>query len=588
MAKAERQGWNTWDRFQKAGVVEDSVLFNDDDIIKDNTLGRTKKTLGICWPIDAAVAYTLASHGPDAQLTLADMVNQNTKIASVMMSGKVQWGTVPNPHAESCGHDEVFAYDMCFREPLINSYGNIEFGSADIMEWEHWNDMSDDMKARLSFRMSQEMYNLTANEHRPRHHMILTPLYDDIRAFIMERMGATGWSLNDLFDRLDMTATKGVCGWKDDPEKVGTCAHHDTTNYTGWIMLKERSDNDACKTLWRRGKGCVVSSRTHHDPLESRLGWNYTNKIPRDTVVVFDRVKRSLAQSIPDEFVIEQIKGSIARMRKWDGRCLVSKVGRGRTARHKWSEWEWLYEIVAWVQDTKSKNRHENETQCRICYSNGEADEYGKTLCRCGEGWKYIKYDVKNSYGHEIAKFEWRPMKKECTKIFALKAGKVYLPWRFKSLEEAAQMREFFAMTGTQIPNIAFEKRTWDLATGQEVLAIPGKETGINVTTIEYIMTMKWNRDPENLPTPREALHMIQWGNPLENSQAMENIKKIHFVRRNENGYLRDFNVTDMKLINAIENLPVPSEENEETSSGGDTEEDYDNVGFGGLGELFG
>ena len=37
MAKAERQGWNTWDRFQKAGVVEDSVLFNDDAIIKDNT-----------------------------------------------------------------------------------------------------------------------------------------------------------------------------------------------------------------------------------------------------------------------------------------------------------------------------------------------------------------------------------------------------------------------------------------------------------------------------------------------------------------------------------------------------------------------
>ena len=44
-----------------------------------------------------------------------------------------------------------------------------------------------------------------------------------------------------------------------------------------------------------------------------------------------------------------------------------------------------------------------------------------------------------------------------------------------------------------------------------------------------------------------------------------------------------------MKLINANENLPVPSEENEETSSGGDTSEEVDDgVGFGGLGELFG
>tara|TARA_R100000458_G_scaffold41698_1_gene39409 strand:- start:161 stop:1921 length:1761 start_codon:yes stop_codon:yes gene_type:complete len=586
MARAERQGWNTWSRFKKAGVVEDSVLFNDDDIIKDNTLGRTKKTLGICWPIDAAVAYTLASHGPDAQLTIDDMVNQNTRIASVMMSGKVEWGTLPNPHAESCGHDEINAYLVRFGIPKLSGSGAIWFTSSDIREWAHWDEMSDSMKARMVFRVDKADYN---NKITPKVAWILTDHYKDIREFIMQKMGTHKFSISNLDENLNTSTTLGECAWADDPEKSGTCSHHNTTNYEGWVMIKERDDSDACKTLWRRGKGCVVASRTHVDPLYRRLGWNYTNQIPPTRVIIFDRVKRSLSQSIPDEFVKEQIKGSIARMRKWDGRCLVDKTGRGKTAKHKWSEWEWLYEIVAWVQDTKSKNRHENETQCRICYSNGEVDEYGKSLCRCGQGWKYIKYDVKQSYGHEIAKFEWRPITRDYAKIYALKVGNTYLPWRFKTQQEAAQMREFFAMTGTQIPNLSFEKRTWDLATGQEVLAIKGQDTGIKIASIQFIMTMKWNRDPENLPTPTEALHMIQWGNPLENSQALENIKSIHFVRRNHHGYTRDFNLTDMKLINANENLPVPSEENEETSSGGDTSEEVDDgVGFGGLGELFG
>jgi hypothetical protein len=297
-------------------------------------------------------------------------------------------------------------------------------------------------------------------------------------------------------------------------------------------------------------------------------------------VVIFDRVKRSLAQSIPDDVVKEHIKGSIARMRKWDGRCLVDKEGRGKRATHKWSDWQWLGEMTAWIQDTQSKNRKENETQCSICYSAGEIDDYGNSLCRCNEGWKYIKYDETYSYGHEIAKFEWRPIDKSRQIIYALKLGKKYLPWRFKTQQEAGQMREFFAVTGTKLPNISLEQRTWDLATGQEDVDIGGKGTGLMVTGLNTNFTMKWDRDPENLPTPRQCMEAIQWGSPMEKESVSVNLKTATFHRRNEYGTLKVYSFPMIKTINAVENIVEQVVSNP-------TEEE-DEVGFEGLGELFG
>ena len=76
-------------------------------------------------------------------------------------------------------------------------------------------------------------------------------------------------------------------------------------------------------------------------------------------------------------------------------------------------------------------------------------------------------------------------------------------------MEEAAQMREFFAVTGTKLPNISLKNRTWDMALGQEDVALSGKDTGIKVIGLSTMFSMKWDQDPENLPTPRECLHAI-------------------------------------------------------------------------------
>lgn len=80
--------------------------------------------------------------------------------------------------------------------------------------------------------------------------------------------------------------------------------------------------------------------------------------------------------------------------------------------------------------------------------------------------------------------------------IYVLKFGREYLPWRFKTMEEAAQMREFFAVTGTKLPNISLKNRTWDMALGQEDVALSGAETGIKVIGLKTKFTMKWSKRP--------------------------------------------------------------------------------------------
>ena len=137
MGRAEREGWNTWDRFIAAGAVENTLLWTDDPILVDNTIGRMKDKLRECWPIDAAVAYTLANHGEDASLTWADLVNQNTRIASVMMTGKVGYGLLTNPASSSCGHDEVDCYEMSLGEPFVRD-GMIRFHNGSITHWDKY------------------------------------------------------------------------------------------------------------------------------------------------------------------------------------------------------------------------------------------------------------------------------------------------------------------------------------------------------------------------------------------------------------------------------------------------------------------
>ena len=80
----ECRGWSSWDRFKEAGVVDEHIDFSDNKVVVDNVLGRTRDTIRECFAIDAAVSYTLSKAGPDANLTVQDMVNEYTRTAAAI------------------------------------------------------------------------------------------------------------------------------------------------------------------------------------------------------------------------------------------------------------------------------------------------------------------------------------------------------------------------------------------------------------------------------------------------------------------------------------------------------------------------
>ena len=115
-----REGYTTWKKAEKAGVVGKTILWSEDDIYIDNTLGRVRDALGPAYPMDLAVAYTIATIGRDAKITVDEMVNEYTKRATLLMSQKIGWDRLPRPEQESCGHDEINGWTYSLRIPNVN------------------------------------------------------------------------------------------------------------------------------------------------------------------------------------------------------------------------------------------------------------------------------------------------------------------------------------------------------------------------------------------------------------------------------------------------------------------------------------
>lgn len=555
MGKAERQGQNRWQRFIDAGVVEETLLWTDNPIEVDNTLGRTRDTLGLCWPIDAAVAYTLANHGPNAKLTWSDMVNQNTRIASVMMTGAVGYGKLLNPLSVSCGHDEVDTYDYYLPEISHHYDANgkkiLCFASTRTYDSAK---VPSEIRSMLSVRLTEDKPSWSINPNKTDYTVLchlraLPKLFD----WLCESHGADTFSLAGLQTEMIKRKTKGVCGFAEDDPNHGFCSHHDAPMKEDWYMIKESDSSGDWATIWYRGQGTVVHSGWNNDQFRSRY---LTHQLKKSQIVVFDRVKRVAAQMIPEETVIKHIKESLNRMKNWDGRSLVEKHGRGKTAIHCWNSWEWLNEISVWVSDTHSKNRHENDTACRVCYAAGESEEdTNKPICRCGDGWKYVKYSSKQSYGHEMAKFEWRPIKQRS--VYALGIGtKILGDYTCNTAKEAAYYRDMIVKMATKMPVAKLNNRVWDLSSGQEDIEISADSSGITIREIKVDVRMKWDKNPEDLPNAEEMKTMVMFGNPTEQNEAFDLCKQITATGRVDSSWNeKTQNIVPMVLKNTADNV---------------------------------
>ena len=234
----ERQGWNDWNRYEQAGLVDDTVRFTDNEIETAHAIGKTRDTIGMCWPMDAAVAYTLASAGPDAQLSSKQMVNQHTKMAAAMMTQYVGYGTVPDPRVESCGHDEVDGYTMKWMEPILNSDGHIVFsqtllGSGSsvlgkaLVALTGGNKKETQWQIRVSSNLASSLNNV-----KKACAILMSPKFAPLRLAIEKELGTTKWGMTSN-PPFRSSHTNGKCKWANEtyPEgheqagKSRKCAH---------------------------------------------------------------------------------------------------------------------------------------------------------------------------------------------------------------------------------------------------------------------------------------------------------------------------------------------------------------------------
>ena len=381
MSKGEWTGWKRWNDFKDAGIVENAVDFSDEAIITDHAVGRTKDAIDMCWPMDAAVAYTLMKVGPDVELSKVNMVNTFTRSAAVMMTGKVAYGEFPTPGVESCGHDEVMArihtlaglnviaehQTLPTRLQFDTSYYNKSTMSKFLKQQDV--EEGDPLFDLCTVRTNADIHQLTTE------HFMTWEYFRPLREFIFDKFGEFVITHSDDINK-SRSSTRGVCKWHDAPDKQ--CKHHDQPMIHNWGMVRTA---DGFDTIWHR-------ERTY-------AGWNYDqfNDYAFDTpekisgTVLWSEVSRSLSHAVDEKQVVRYISKSLQRMLKRSDN-IVAKHGEGRNATFSWSDWSWLADLTSQIKGTNSKKRKEHEI---------------------ANGWIYTKVNSRTSFGHEIADFVWRP-----------------------------------------------------------------------------------------------------------------------------------------------------------------------------------
>ena len=377
----EWKGWQDWNKFKHAGIVENAVDFSEEAIIVDHAVGRTKKAIGKCWPMDAAVAYTLMKGGPDKPLKWADMVNYHTRAAAVMMTGKVGYGEVPIPETKSCGVDEVSGFNHKIGVPYLSGDELVfktGYGSGHLETWLHGLEGEGDNDVTIATLKLKELYcplRTTKNLHSIQATVLLSDEYfAPLLAFLKEQFPDATTIMNASLIK-NVSATKGECAWSgvDQP----TCRHHDAPTEYMWSMRRTETD---FRSAWVKGP-CGQGDNYH------QWSQDATQMIPSE-VVRWSEMSRSMAEKIPELTVIGHIRDSLTRMLKRNDN-IVSKIGRGKNSLHSWSDWGWLAEMAAHIKNTSSKNRKEGDTE---------------------NGWAYSKVRSRTSFGHEIADFVWKPI----------------------------------------------------------------------------------------------------------------------------------------------------------------------------------
>lgn len=488
----EWKGWNNWARYEKAGIVERSLDFSEEDIIVDHAVGRTKKAIGKCWPMDAALAYSLMKAGPNAALTWADLVNPFTRAAAVMMSRKVAWGKVPTPGTPSCGHDEFIGYRAMLGRPSQDDNGFLNFNTSTwsarpMSKWFDKLELPADHPARPLAEIRLKKYQGISFEH-----ILQTPAFKPLLDLLVEQF-PNFKVLKDTTIQYTVDPYKGECAWKDDADK--TCLHHNTPKSNMWALVRN-DDGDGFVTAYNRS---ACSAQWNNQQ------WQNVDINPTSTVS-WDEVRRSMAAAVPQHVVIDYIKKSLLRMLKRNDN-IVSKEGIGKNATHKWSDWGWLAEMASYVKNTNSKKRKEGDIV---------------------NGWVYTKVRSRQSHGHEIADFVWNPQEDVKDYIVGRKEESdwqqrsVLTNMRFATKAQAQAFAEAIAAAHLEGGGHFACRKHEDFEKSED-----NGSCSWSIRSITLSLVMKGTVDPEDYFSPEDIVMLMRNAAPSVINEHRENFEKL-------------------------------------------------------------
>jgi len=395
------RGHRTWKHAELGGFVAKAVDFSNEPAIIDNVIGRTEDMVGDAYPLDAAVAYTLAKAGPGKRLTVDEMVNDFTRGGFLATECYLDYMKGPDPYIPAkgfCGHDMVNAHVPIMggikvildetgkkraeiKSASRNYYAQIKLLDSLVTiekDANGGNEVSEERKAEIADMIPSLRFSLSHNFTYSA--LIYDPAFAKIRDFIFKHHGT--FVMDEQTAKQSMVygwdATKGECGF-DNPEE---CLHHrNHKKSVGWYALVSRTTGELLRmfnrTIGSEGQETVTNSYS--------VGGGH---LAEGVLIPWDQIKRTALQNVDEKKLKSAIMKSVNRMVK-RADCIVDKEGVRKSATFAWTDWGWLAEVKASLAYTNSKKR-------KI------GDEVN--------GWKYGIYSSFKSHGHTIAKYCWKPI----------------------------------------------------------------------------------------------------------------------------------------------------------------------------------
>lgn len=484
---------NTWEQL---GLIGDTLLFTDDEIVTQQAIGYTKHLCTYHCPMDIAVVYSMLNKGEGATPTAKELLNDYTRLAYYFESGKVAdgwWLPPTDEQAYSCSSDVDFP-KVSYSE---STYGNLKDAPPiDVSKLEGLITAMLEKKDAITLGRLLDAYNWELSNIQVWHQyanqgydeFLMADRTDNADFMALMSNGENGnvnaakvLELIQQYIPFTMKPNSDWCTRGDDDEHY--CERH-------------RPNNENYERHWVFKDGLpVLNKNTPVSTYEKGKVQLHKTECPGDTIK-FEDHKRRLIDEVNDKDVLRLMNKSLTRMVKRD---TVQQASHGRGRMFEWKAWGWLQNI-----------------RTRILASNAKQRKLGDVV----NGWEYTKGNTTMSYGMEINDHDWKPV--EAVKWWSVKINVPYLysnhygvttettelPHLFFTEESAQQYADTLGQLNfNPTDGVARERhvtKDFDVSTPAPTFTVNGYNISMSVDGIVMI---------ENYMPPQEMFKQMQSGN---------------------------------------------------------------------------